>query len=170
MSTYSRRIHRGLISIALLLIPAAHLGAGEASPAPGTYQIVDGKVDWGTFAGWFVFHMSCQTCHGKDVVATGAAPNLRQSLKVMTLEKFSNKVLARYRLSIPSADATSNEVLRQSIIDELVGNERSERYKLKMPAWPDDGGIEPHIPNLYAYLKARSDDAIGTGRPATLDP
>jgi hypothetical protein len=154
----------------LLLSPTANRGADEARPSPGSYQIIDGKVDWGTFAGWFVFHMSCQTCHGKDAVGTGAAPDLRQSLKSMTLERFSDKVLARYRLSIPSADASSNEILRQSIIDELLGQERSERYKLKMPAWPDEGGIGPHVPNLHAYLKARSDDAIGTGRPATMEP
>jgi hypothetical protein len=29
--------------------------------------------------------------------------------------------------------------------------------------------MKPHILDLYAYLKARSDGAIGTGRPKTIE-
>ena len=170
MPIHCHQICLFLSGVMLLLGPTDNLGAGDPSPMPGSYQIVDGKVDWGTFAGWFVFHLVCQTCHGKDAVGTYAAPDLRLSLKTMTQENFSNKVLARYSTSPPSADVNSNDALRQSITDELQRSDRNEQYRLKMPEWPKGGGIEPHVPNLYAYLKARSDDAVGTGRPATMDP
>lgn len=39
----------------------------------------------------------------------------------------------------------------------------------KMPTWDDDPNIRPHISDLYAYLKARSDGALGEVRPERLD-
>ncbi len=39
-----------------------------------------------------------------------------------------------------------------------------------MPVWMDDPGMKPHILDLYAYLKARSDGAIGPGKPLPLSP
>ena len=170
MSILSFRISLLLIAGTLLLSPARNLGAGEAGPAPGTYQVVDGKVDWGTYAGWFTYHLSCHMCHGQDASGTDVAPDLRQSLKTMTQAEFANKVLARYRLFGTPGDAAPDEALRESINEEVLQQRRGERGRVAMPVWLADPGMKPHILDLYAYLKARSDGAIGTGRPPLPGP
>lgn len=170
MSMCSPRISLLLTAATLFLSPAGNLGAGDAGPAPGTYRVVDGKVDGGTYAGWFVYHLSCHMCHGKDASGTDVAPDLRQSLKSMTQAEFATKVLARYRILVSPADALSDEALRESVIEEVLRQERGERGRVIMPVWPDDPGMKPHVLDLYAYLKARSDGAIGAGPPRTMDP
>jgi hypothetical protein len=157
-----------MTAVTLFLSPAGNLGAGEAGPAPGTYQVVDGKVDRGTYAGWFVYHLSCHMCHGQDASGTDVAPDLRQSVRNMTRVEFANKVLARYRIFV--SPALSDEALRESIVDEVVRQERGERGRVAMPVWLGDPGMRPHVLDLYAYLKARSDGAIGTGTPLPLSP
>ena len=169
MSIGSLRISLLLIAGALLLSPAGDLGAGDAAPAPGTYRVVDGKVDWGTYAGWFTYHLSCHMCHGQDASGTDVAPDLRQSLKTMTQEQFANQVLGRFRILDAPGEGPPDEAVRKSIIDEVSQHRRGERGQLAMPVWNSDPGMKPHILDLYAYLKARSDGAIGTGRPRTLD-
>ena len=42
---------------------------------------------------------------------------------------------------------------------------RSEAGELRMPAWGDDDTIRPRITDLYAYLRARADGALGPGQP-----
>ena len=169
MSICGTRISFFLTVVTLFLSPAGNVGAGDAGPAPGTYQVVDGKVDWGTYSGWFVYHLSCHMCHGQDASGTDVAPDLRQCLRSMTQAQFTKKVLARYRILVPPADALSDEVLRESVIEEVLRQERGEQGRVAMPVWLADPGMKPHILDLYAYLKARSDGAIGTGRPRTID-
>lgn len=165
MSICSPRISLLLTAVTLLLSPAGILRAGDSGPAPGTYRVVDGKVDSGTYAGWFVYHLSCHMCHGQHASGTDVAPDLRQSLKSMTQAQFANKVLARYRILVTPSDALSDEALRESVIEEVLRQERGERGRVAMPVWLDDPGMKPHVLDLYAYLKARSDGAIGTGPP-----
>jgi len=169
MSIRSPHISVLLIAGTLLLGQAGPLGAGDAGPPPGTYQIVNGKVDWGTYAGWFTYHLSCHMCHGQDASGTDVAPDLRQSLKTMTPAEFAEKVLARYRVFGTPGDAAPDEALRESIADEVSNQRRGERGRLVMPVWVADPGMRPHVLDLYAYLKARSDGALGPGRPKTLD-
>jgi len=168
MSICSPRIRLLLIAGTLLLSPAGNLGAGDAGPAPGTYRIVDGKVDWGTYAGWLVYHLSCQMCHGQDASGTEVAPDLRKSLDTMTQAEFANKVLAQYRLFGTPGDAAPDEALRESVNEEVLQQRRGEQGRLVMPVYLADPGMKPHVLDLYAYLKARSDGAIGPGRPKTL--
>jgi hypothetical protein len=42
---------------------------------------------------------------------------------------------------------------------------RSEAGELRMPAWEDNAGIRPRVTDLYAYLRARADGALGPGTP-----
>ena len=91
-------ICRLLIAALLFLSNAGYLGAADAGPTPGTYRILNGKADWGTYAGWFTYHLSCHMCHGQDASGTDVAPDLRKSLKTMTPEQFANIVLGRYRI------------------------------------------------------------------------
>jgi mono/diheme cytochrome c family protein len=169
MSKFSPRIGLPLIAAALCLSPAGMLVAGDDGPEPGTYRIIDGKVDGGTYAGWFVYHLSCHMCHGQDAVATSVAPDLMHSLKTMTQEQFADQVLGRYRILQAPADGPPDEVERKSIIEEVLQHRRGVHGQLAMPVWNTDPGMKPHILDLYAYLKARADGAIGPGRPKTMD-
>lgn len=162
-------ICRLLIAALLFLSNAGYLGAADAGPTPGTYRILNGKADWGTYAGWFTYHLSCHMCHGQDASGTNVAPDLRKSLKTMTPEQFANIVLGRYRILDAPADGPPDAAVRKSIIDEVLQHRRGVRGQLAMPVWNSDPGMKPHILDLYAYLKARSDGAIGTGRPKTMD-
>jgi hypothetical protein len=169
ISICNPRISLLLIAGTLLLSPAGNLVAGDAGPAPGTYRVIDGKVDWGTYAGWFTYHLSCHMCHGQDASGTDVAPDLRQSLKTMTQVEFANKILARYRILGPSPDVPPDEASRKSLTDEVLQQRRGEWGRVEMPVWLADPGMKPHVLDLYAYLKARSDGAIGSGRPKTMD-
>jgi hypothetical protein len=97
------------------------------------------------------------------------APDLRQSLKTMTQVEFANKILARYRILGPSPDVPPDEASRESVINEVLQRRRGMQGQVTMPIWLGDPGMKPHVLDLYAYLKARSDGALGTGRPETID-
>jgi len=168
MWEWNRRHSMLLIAGALLMGPGASIEAGDGDPPPGTYRVVKGKLDRGAYAGWFVYHLSCFMCHGQDATGTDVAPDLRKSLKTMSQIQFANKVLVRYRiLGIPGG--MSPKELRDSVDDEVSHQRRGSAGAITMPVWPDDPGMKPHVLDLYAYLKARSDNAIGPGRPAMAD-
>ena len=168
MSIHAQRLSVLLIASAFLVATAGELCADDAGPPPGTYRIVDGKLDKGAYAGWFTYHLTCFMCHGQDATGTEVAPDLRKSLKTMSQIQFANKVLVRYRiLGIPGS--ASSKALRDSVDDEVSHQRRGPAGTVTMPVWPDDPGMKPHILDLYAYLKARSDNAIGPGRPKTAD-
>jgi hypothetical protein len=142
--------------------------AADEGPPPGTYRVIDGKVDLGTYAGWLTFHTACHICHGQDAMGSDIAPNLRETMKSMTQSEFTNKVMTRYRIFVAPTESLSSESMRQSVLDEVIRQQRGERGTVAMPAWQTNSAIKPHILDLYAYLKARSDGAIGPGRPKTL--
>jgi hypothetical protein len=149
----------------IVLVSAVAVGAADEDPPPGTYRVIEGKVDPGTYTGWFVFHMACHTCHGEGAVPIGVAPDLRKSLKTLSQSAFTNKVLTRYRILVSPSEAASDQVLRDSVLEEVLRQERGERGKIAMPAWVDDKAMAPHVLDIYAYLKARSDEAIGAEPP-----
>jgi hypothetical protein len=39
-----------------------------------------------------------------------------------------------------------------------------------MKGFADDPNIAPYVDDIYAYLQARMDGALGRGRPARLEP
>jgi hypothetical protein len=136
-----------------------------AQPEPLPYRIVDGKVDEATYRGWEVFHSACHVCHGIDAKGTSVAPNLVERMRDLSERDFLAKVLTSYRIVVPSGEAggESSEA-RAQIIDEVM---RRERGELVMPAW-DKTAVRPHVLDLYAYLRARADGALGPGKPARL--
>lgn len=48
----------------------------------------------------------------------------------------------------------------------LAGRENGNSV---MKGFAGDGNVEPYIEDIYAYLQARADGALGRGRPARLD-
>ena len=121
---------------ALVLASAAPLTAQEDKP----YSVVDGKVDPGTYNGFRRYHSACHVCHGPDGLGSSYAPNLTESLKRLSYEQFTEVVING----------------RQNL---AAGQEKV------MPAFGTVQDVALYIDDLYAYLKARADNAVGRGRP-----
>lgn len=144
---------------------SAAVMAGEKMP----YEVQDGKVDGSVYLGWDIFHNTCHSCHGVDATGTEIAPNLVEKVAGMTAREFTTKVLTRYRIIAPSARITGDKMaLKEAILAEVEKYERGQMGMLVMPAWQNNPTIRPHILDLYAYLRARSDGVLPMGRPQRL--
>ena len=126
------------------------------------YKVENGKVDDKTYVGWRLFNSTCFVCHGKHATGTDRAPNLLVRLEGMSERAFRKKLLSRYFAKVNLDDPDRRmEFLKQIAEKDAV--------EFKMPTWDDDPNIRPHISDLYAYLKARSDGALGEERPERLE-
>jgi methanol metabolism-related c-type cytochrome len=110
--------------------------ADDAKP----YKITHGVLDWGTFSGYLRYNASCISCHGPDGSGSSFAPALADSLKTMSYDQFLD-IVTNGRKDV---SASSDKV---------------------MPAWGTDPNVMCFVDDIYAYLKGRSDGAIGRGRP-----
>ncbi len=140
-----------LLGLALLLPGAASYASSEAvSSEDGkyfdaddnpTYKIgEDGTVDWFTYSGFRRYHSECHVCHGPDALGSSFAPGLAESLQTMDYEGFL-EVVINGRERIGSADNS------------------------KMPAFGLNRNVTCYLDDIYVYLRARSDDKLGRGRP-----
>ncbi|HEX6958321.1 MAG TPA: c-type cytochrome, methanol metabolism-related [Ferrovibrio sp.] len=118
--------------------------ATTSRPADGgdrPYRIgADGKVDWAVFNGFRRYNSICNTCHGPDGAGSSFAPALVDSLKRLSYDQFL----------------------------EIVVNGKEEvntAAEKKMPMFGTNPNVMCYIDDIYAYLKARSDGALGRGRP-----
>lgn len=100
------------------------------------YTVTNGKeLDAHSYKGWKLFRNWCARCHG--TFAQGmVGPNLADSLKVLTKEQF----------------------------EETVTNGKTGQIG-SMPAWKSNPQVMKDLGAIYAYLKARSDGAIGEVPP-----
>jgi methanol metabolism-related c-type cytochrome len=107
-----------------------------------TYKIQeDGTVDWYTYSGYRRYHSECHVCHGPDGMGSTYAPALKDSLKTMSYGDFLGVVAAGRK------NVTSSQ--------ENV-----------MPAFGSNVNVACYMDDLYVYLRARANDAIGRVRPA----
>jgi methanol metabolism-related c-type cytochrome len=107
-----------------------------------TYKVAaDGTVDWYTYSGYRRYHSDCHTCHGPDGMGSSYAPALKDSLKTMSYADFLGTV-ASGRKNVSTAQ-------------ENV-----------MPAFGDNPNVACYMDDLYIYLRARANDAVGRVRPA----
>jgi methanol metabolism-related c-type cytochrome len=110
-----------------------------------TYNIsADGKVDWPTYSGFQRYNAECLRCHGPDGMGSSYAPALIESLKKMDYATFLATV----------AQGRKN----------LAGGQEKV-----MPMLGEDKNVMCYIDDIYIYLKARSDDALGRNRPPSHD-
>ncbi len=106
-----------------------------------TYKIQpDGTVDWYTYSGYIRYTSECLRCHGPDGLGSSYAPSLVVSLKTLSYSDFLG-VVAGGKKAVNSAQ-------------DLV-----------MPAFGTDKNVMCVIDDIYVYLRARANDAIGRGRP-----
>ena len=107
-----------------------------------TYKIEpDGTVDWYTYSGYRRYHSECHVCHGPDGDGSSYAPALKDSLKTMSYSDFLGLV-AGGRKNVN----TANENV--------------------MPAFGNNTNVMCFIDDIYVYLRARANDALGRVRPA----
>jgi len=107
-----------------------------------TYKIQpDGTVDWYTYSGYRRYHSDCHVCHGPDGMGSSYAPALKDSLKTMSYGDF---------LSIVASGRKNVNTAQDNV----------------MPAFGDNPNIACHMDDIYVYLRARANDAIGRVRPA----
>jgi methanol metabolism-related c-type cytochrome len=145
-ATILKKLSEALVLRPVLFWAALAVAAsGLVTPAPAgaedkPYSVVDGKVDLGTYNGYRRYHASCHVCHGPDGLGSSYAPSLVDSLKTMPYEGFTEVVING----------------RQNL---AAGQEKV------MPGFGNVEDVALYIDDIYAYLKARSDGAIGRGRP-----
>jgi methanol metabolism-related c-type cytochrome len=107
-----------------------------------TYKVTaDGTVDWFTYSGYRRYHSECHVCHGPDGMGSTYAPALKDSLKTTDYADFLS-VVATGRKNVSSSQ-------------ENV-----------MPAFGDNKNVVCYLDDIYVYLRARANDAVGRGRPA----
>src|SRR6516162_10085784 len=116
------------------------LAAESGQPAQKPYTIENGKVDKKTYNGWRRYTESCMRCHGPDGAGSSYAPDLVDSAKRMTQDQF-NEVVVNGRTNVNSA---------------------SENV---MPPFGTVEDVMSYLDDIWAYLKARADGALGRGRP-----
>jgi mono/diheme cytochrome c family protein len=128
------------------LLFAAHPAARAANAvSPKPYTVKNGnEVDMATYKGYLYYGDQCMRCHGPDGAGSSYAPNLTDSLKSMTKEQVENTII-NGRKNVNTAN------------DKV------------MPAFGMNEDVVENIDNIYAYLLARSDGALGRGHPKHLE-
>jgi len=108
-----------------------------------TYHIgSDGTLDWYTYSGYRRYHAECHVCHGPDGMGSTYAPALANSLKTLTYEQFMETVVnGKKTIGVGTADQV-------------------------MPAFGENLNVMCYLDDLYVYLKARADGALGRERPS----
>jgi len=107
-----------------------------------TYKAAqDGTVDWYTYSGFRRYHSECHVCHGPDAEGSSFAPALKDSLKRIGYADFL-EVVASGRRNVNTA---------------------SENV---MPAFGANPNVSCYMDDIFIYVRARANDAVGRGRPA----
>src|ERR1700747_1263525 len=107
-----------------------------------TYKIqADGTVDWYTYSGYRRYHSDCHVCHAPDGMGSSYAPALKDSLKTMSYGDF---------LAIVASGRKNVSTAQENV----------------MPAFGDNPNVACYMDDIYVYLRARANDALGRVRPA----
>ena len=93
-------------------------------------------MDKKTYIGWRTYHSNCHVCHAQDAVGSTFAPSLVERLQVISHERFI----------------------------DVMANGFSGQIGV-MPGWKDNPNVNKRFEELYAYLKARSDEVLPPGKP-----
>jgi len=139
MQNQKKMSHLSALSLAAFLTIAA-----MPSHADAPYTVTnDGKaLDSNSYQGYTVFRQWCARCHGTFGQGSPKAPNLAESLATLSHQEYTKTV-------------TSGQ----------VSPARKVTKSGRMPAWKRNGAVMKNADNIYSYLKARADGAIGTVSP-----
>lgn len=137
------RLFRHWFGVLLTAAFAACLAAPGAFAADGEkpYKVnADGKVNWPTFSGYRRYHSECHVCHGPAGLGSSFAPNLLESMKRLSYEQYL-EVVVNGRVNV---DTSAQNV---------------------MPGFATNLNVMCFVDDIYTYLIARADGAIGMDRP-----
>lgn len=143
MRPNSPRLSRMVIAAGVALLAVGLGSTGQAQEddwEDKPYTVVDGKVDFGTYNGYRRYHSHCHVCHGPDGMGSSYAPALIESLPDIGYEGYLEAVV----YGIENVNQTQQSV---------------------MPAFGEVEDVVNYLEDIYAYLKARADGAVGRGRP-----
>jgi mono/diheme cytochrome c family protein len=130
-----------LAGVLLAATAVAPLADEEAGESKFEYTVEDGRVDESVMMGWDVYTGSCMACHGPDGLGSSFAPSLLRAAERRTFEEFAQTI------------AEGRDVLPGQV----------------MPSFADDMRVMTHIPDIWNYLGARQEGALGRGRPRPLE-
>ena len=147
--TFVKLACAGLLLTAAAIATHPTARATDAAPAAAgankkPYTIKNGKVDINTYHGYLYYGDQCMRCHGPDGAGSSYAPNLTESLKVMTKEQVENTIINGRK----HVDSSNDKV---------------------MPSFGTNEDVVENMDNIYNYLLARSDGALGRGHPEHLE-
>ena len=133
----------GLFLLAVAMVGGANpvLAAESDQSAKKPYTIQTGKVDKKTYNGWRRYTESCMRCHGPDGAGSSYGPNLVKRVR---------------------------EGMTQDQFNEIVVNGKTDVNTASQNVMPPFGTVEDvmnYLDDMWAYLKARADGAVGRGRP-----
>jgi methanol metabolism-related c-type cytochrome len=147
----------GAWAVVLCTAPGRADGAGEPAAVKAedgkffdkdgdpTYRILqDGTVDWYTYSGFRRYHSDCHVCHGPAGDGSSFAPALKDSLKRISFSDF---------LGIVAAGRKNVTTAQENV----------------MPAFGNNPNVMCYIDDIYIYLRARANDAVGRVRPEKHD-
>lgn len=121
----------------------ASMQDGEYSDKAGnpTFSIAkDGTVDWYSGIGYTRYTANCMQCHGPDGLGSSFAPSLVEALQTLSYSDFLS-IVANGKKDV------------------------SNSQDLVMPALGTNPNVMCYIDPIFVYLRARSDGALGRGRP-----
>jgi len=111
-----------------------------------TFKVApDGTVDFYTYSGFIRYSSECLRCHGPDGMGSSYAPALYQSLQRLSYADFY-AIVAGGKQDVGSGQ-------------ELV-----------MPANGLNKNVMCFIDDIFIYLRARANGAVGRGRPENHAP
>ena len=125
---------------ALIFLSGANPSFARAPQAAATGDAAAQSAptaSWPEFSGYKRYHGNCSVCHRFDGLGGTFAPHLTKSLKTLDHDAFM----------------------------EVLVNGR-QNGNLAMPAYGADPNVMCFAEDIYTYLKARSDDKLGRGRPS----
>jgi methanol metabolism-related c-type cytochrome len=143
------------VLVAILLWSAIALADGSGDPTAvkdengkyfdkdgnPTYRITpDGTVDWYTYSGFRRYHSDCHVCHGPDGMGSSYAPALKDSVKTLSYNDF---------LGIVAAGRKNVNTAQENV----------------MPSFGTNPNVMCYLDDIFVYLRARANDALGRERP-----
>jgi methanol metabolism-related c-type cytochrome len=148
----------GSVMAATMLVAAGGIALADGSGDPTAVKSEDGKyldkegnptfkvgpdgtVDWYTYSGYRRYHSECHVCHGPDGMGSTYAPGMMDTLKRMNYGDFL-AIVANGRQNVGPAS----------------GN--------VMPALGTNPNVACYMDDIYVYLRARANDALGRARPS----
>lgn len=131
------------------------------NPKPAREYARQQQAPGSAYLGWRVYQERCAACHGIDAQGSANAPSLLTRLQTLGPRDFVSLVLYRYDSTL-QGQAAPSRTTRETQVDLLM--ERRDQ-PLAMPAWRDEPRVNAHVLDLHAYLSARAEGKIGTGRP-----